>query len=591
MSRIKTVFYNDVNPEKPLDEYPRPQFARDNWLNLNGYFDYKITNADVAFPENFDGRIVVPFAIESALSGVEKTFLPTERLWYRKNVKLPSEFKNKRAILHFGAVDWETKVFVNKKLVGSHIGGYCSFSFDITDYIDSDEFELIVFVFDPTDKGWQQRGKQAIKSHGFWYTATSGIWQTVWMEAVDEKHIESIKLTPDTDNSKIKIETVLSGNFDCKIKATVLDSGKEVVSKEIGLNDEIEIENFKYWSPEEPNLYDIKFELKCGRKTTDNVTSYFGMRKFSIEKDENNIPRLFLNNKPYFQNGLLDQGYWADGGLTAPTDEAMIYDIKKMKELGFNMLRKHIKVEPARWYYHCDKIGMLVWQDMVSGGKELNVFHAGILPNIYGFVNPIVNIPFKDNKYKIFNRGEQLWRDNFKSELFEMLNMLYNVPSICCWVPFNEGWGQFDAKEIGDEVKAFDPTRFVDHASGWYDQKGGDFRSIHKYIVPVAAPKKEERPFVLSEFGGYSEIIDGHVWNKQKSFGYMMYKSKETLTKAYKNLFEKQIIPLIPKGLSATVYTQVSDVEFEVNGLLTYDRALVKVDEETVKDINKRMCY
>ncbi|MBQ1967393.1 MAG: glycoside hydrolase family 2, partial [Clostridia bacterium] len=343
------------------------------------------------------------------------------------------------------------------------------------------------------------------------------------------------------------------------------------------------------WSPENPFLYDFVLELTNGSET-DSVKGYFAMRKYSIGQHAG-YARLFLNNEPYFQRGLLDQGYWSDGGLTPPTDEAMIYDIEKMKELGFNMLRKHIKVEPARWYYHCDRLGMLVWQDMVSGGKALNTFHAGVLPNVQGVLNPIINLSKKDNAYKTFNRDRIEWRTQFEEELYEMIDSLYNYPSICCWVPFNEGWGQFDAKRIGDAVKAYDPSRFVDHASGWYDQKGCDFRSMHKYILPVILPKYDGRPIVLSEYGGYSQKIENHVWNWLKSFGYQMYTSKEALTNAYKKLHEKQIIPAIRKGLSATVYTQVSDVEFEVNGMLTYDREIVKLDEATVKELNAKMTY
>lgn len=592
MSHIKTVFYDKVDRSCPLNEYPRPQFQRDFWVNLNGEFDYAVTDANTAFPKEYEGKILVPFAIESALSGVERHITKDERLWYRKSFTLSDAFKDKRVILNFDAVDWECKVYVNKNLVGSHIGGYNSFSFDITDYVTDGENELVVYVYDPTDEGWQQRGKQASYSHGFWYTATSGIWQTVWLEAVSASHIDSIKLLPDIDKGVINVKSSIRAEGEYTLSATVYDGEKVVAEAEIGKDADIAVPDFKLWSPEEPNLYDMVLELSVDGVIADTVKTYFGMRKFSLGKDDKGYLRLCLNNKPYFHNGLLDQGYWCDGGLTPPTDEAMIYDIQKMKELGFNMLRKHIKTEPARWYYHCDRLGMLVWQDMISGGKALNPVHAGVIPNIHGVLVPFARLTVKDNQYRVFNRDKQEWRDNFKSELFEMIEQLYNCVSIATWVPFNEGWGQFDAKEIGEAVKAADPSRHCDHASGWYDQGAGDFRSLHKYILPVQLPKREEnRAFVLSEFGGYSQVLDGHVWNKAKSFGYMMYTSKESLTKAYRKLFEKQILPLISKGLSATVYTQVSDVEFEVNGLLTYDRAVVKVDEETVKDINARMTF
>ena len=590
MAHLKTIFYDKVDRNCPLAEYPRPQFERDFWVNLNGEFDYAITDANTAFPEKFDGKIVVPFAIESALSGVEKHITKDDRLWYRKNFTLSEEFKNKRVIINFEAVDWECRVYINKNLVGAHQGGYNAFSFDITDFVTDGENELVVYVYDPTDEGWQQRGKQATESHGFWYTATSGIWQTVWLEAVSAAHINSVKLLPDIDKGVINVKSDVAAEGEFALKATVYEGEKVVAEAEIAKDSDIAVPDFKLWSPEEPNLYDMVLELTVDGKIVDKVKTYFGMRKFSMGKDNKGYMRLCLNNKPYFHNGLLDQGYWCDGGMTPPSDEAMIYDIQKMKELGFNMLRKHIKTEPARWYYHCDRLGMLVWQDMISGGKALSQFFAGVVPIIQGGFIPVAAFSMKDNKYALFNRDKKEWREFFEKEMYEMMDQLYNCVSIATWVPFNEGWGQFDAARIGNAVKAFDPSRHCDHASGWYDQKAGDFRSIHRYTIPVQVPKKENnRAFVLSEFGGYSHIIDGHVWNKSKSFGYMMYSSKESLTKAYRKLFEKQIIPNIEKGLSATVYTQVSDVEFEVNGILTYDRAIVKVDEETLKELNSKM--
>ncbi len=590
MMTLATRWAEEAMCDLPLPEYPRPQMVREAWVNLNGMFDFAIGSAsDKAIPENYDSEIRVPFAVESCLSGVCKRVSKDNFLWYRKKVTLPESFKGKRTILHFGAVDWETKVYVNKECVGGHIGGYCPFSFDITDKLIEGENEIIVRAWDPTDEGWQNRGKQASESHGFWYTSTSGIWQTVWMEAVNYCSIESLKMVPDIDEGVLNLKVNHTCQCGGKLYAKVLDGEKTVFDGEISADCKIPVPEAKLWSPESPFLYTLKLTLDCeGEK--DEVSSYFAMRKYSIGQHDG-YARLFLNNEPYFQKGLLDQGYWSDGGLTPPTDEAMIYDIQKMKDLGFNMLRKHIKVEPARWYYYCDKLGMLVWQDMVSGGKALNTFHAGVLPNIQGVLNPLFNWSKKDNAYKIFNRDRIEWRTQFEEELFEMIDSLYNYPSICCWVPFNEGWGQFDAKRIGDAIKEYDPSRFVDHASGWYDQKGCDFRSMHKYILPVVLPKYDGRPIVLSEYGGYSQKIENHVWNWLKSFGYQMYKDKESLTKAYKNLHEKQIIPAIKKGLSATVYTQVSDVEFEVNGMLTYDREIVKLDEETVRDLNAKMTY
>ena len=588
MLTLKTRWADEAMCDNPLPEYPRPQMVRENWINLNGFFDFAITGEDTEWCEKYDEKIRVPFAVESGLSGLGRRVSAKDRLWYRKKFTLPEAFKGKRTLLNFGAVDWQCKVYVNKKEMGGHTGGYCPFAIDITDALKDGENELVVWVYDPTDESWQNRGKQASCSHGFWYVSTSGIWQTVWMEAVNESYIKKYKLTPDIDKGVLNIETDVIGEGTLKIK--VLDGETVVCERAIDKKDEIEVPEAKLWSPENPFLYDFVLTLEKDGAEADSVKGYFAMRKFSIG-EFGGYNRIFLNNEPYFQKGLLDQGYWSDGGLTPPTDEAMVYDIQKMKDLGFNMLRKHIKVEPARWYYYCDKIGMIVWQDMISGGQVLNMFYVGVLPNALTVLSPLVNIVKKDNSYKIFAREKLEWRNQFEEELFEMMDALHNYPSIGCWVPFNEGWGQFDAKRIGDAVKAKDPSRIVDHASGWYDQKGCDLRSIHRYILPFVAPKYDGRPIVISEYGGYSQIIDGHVWNKEKSFGYQMYKSKETLTEAYRKLHEHQIIPAIKKGLSATVYTQVSDVEFEVNGILTYDRELVKIDEETIKNINEKLTF
>ncbi len=585
MKHITTQWFDKVDKTCPLPEYPRPQLARKNWKNLNGIFEYAITDKNSDIPEKFDGDILVPYSVESELSGVNKALNENQLLWYRKKFTLDETFSGKRALLHFGAVDWQCKVWVNNKVAGEHTGGYNPFSFDITDLLSDGENELLIRVYDPTDAGHQQRGKQIRKPVGFWYTATSGIWQTVWLEPVNNCRIKSICLTPDIDKGIIKIETKHNCACGGKLTAKILDGGKTVFEGEIEACAEIEVPEAKLWSPESPFLYDLELTLDCdGEK--DEVASYFGMRKFSIVNGADGYPRLALNNKPYFQKGLLDQGYWPESQLTPPTDEAMIFDIQKMKDLGFNMLRKHIKEEPLRWYYHCDKLGMLVWQDMISGGKPLNPILAGALPNI--------NVHVKDNIYKAFNRDLPEWREEFKVELFEMIDNLYNCVSICCWVPFNEGWGQFDALEIGNKVKAYDPSRLVDHASGWHDQGGCDFKSVHKYIFPVHRPTKfraKGRPFVLSEFGGYSWNIKEHAWNPIRSFGYIPFTSKQAITKAYVNLHEKQIIPLIAKGLCATVYTQVSDVEFEVNGIYTYDRKILKIDENAIKDINSKMTY
>lgn len=581
---MKSIWTDKVDRANPLPEYPRPQFERDCWQSLNGEWDYYIATRGEKWVSTYNNKITVPFAIESLLSGVEKPLKPTDRLWYQKKFTVNEQLKGKRIILNFGAVDWQCKVYINKEQVGSHTGGYINFRFDITDFLNDGENTLTLCVYDPTESGWQQRGKQDNNPHGFWYTATSGIWQTVWLEGVGESYIEKIKLLPDIDKGTISIKTTLTNAENYSLVLTVYDSGNEIIETEISEDETVDMgKNFKLWSPEEPNLYNIAVELIQNGDTVDTVKSYFGMRKFSYGKDKFGIVRLFLNNKPYFQNGLLDQGYWPDGGLTPPTDEAMIFDIKETKRLGFNMLRKHIKIEPMRWYYHCDRLGMLVWQDMMSGGAYIGDFYAGVLPNI--------GVKVKDNNYKIFKREKKEARDNYKAELTQMIDQLYNVVSIFCWVPFNEGWGQFDALNICNYVKSLDKSRVVDHASGWYDQHGGDIQSMHKYVFPIVMPKLDKkRAFVITEFGGYQNKYTGHTWSENKTFGlYLKFKNKQTLTNAYKKLYEKQIIPLIDKGLCGTVYTQVSDVENELNGIFTYDRAHLKIDEKTLMDINKQM--
>ncbi len=585
MSTLKTRWTDSVDFDCPLSEYPRPQLVRNDWQCLNGKFDFTITGKTDDIPENFDSEIIVPFAPETLLSGVEKTIEPDNYIWYRKKFTLGECFSGKRTILHFEAVDWRCTVFINGKAVGGHQGGYIPFSFDITEHLIDGENELIVCAFDPTETGWQDRGKQVRKSTGFWYTATSGIWQTVWLEPVSEVYVKNVKITPNIDSSSVRVQTDFDSESDAQIRAIIKKDDEIVFAGKIERDEEIKLRDVELWSPESPFLYDIVIALCDSEENIiDAVSSYFGMRKFSIGYDDKAVPRLFLNNRPYFQTGLLDQGYWPDGGMTPPCDEAMIFDIKAMRELGFNMLRKHIKIEPRRWYYHCDKLGMIVWQDMVCGAKKIDMLLVGVLPNIF-----IRNI--KDDKYKWFGVDSTECREEHEKAVFETIDLLYNFTSISCWVPFNEAWGQFDAKRIGETVKKYDPTRVVDHASGWHDQKGPELKSVHQYILPFIAPKGDGRPLVLSEFGGYSRIIENHVWNRQKSFGYVMYKTKETLTSAYKKLFEKQIIPSIAKGLSATVYTQVSDVEFEVNGIFTYDRELLKIDGDTIREINSKLTY
>jgi hypothetical protein len=582
---LLSKYTSQINIQSPLDDYPRPQLVRSNWVNLNGLYEYNVLDKKISFPDQFIGQILVPFSIESAASGVKRTLGPDEKLWYRRTLEAPAISECERLILHFGAVDYESEIFLNQHLIGKNTGGYLPFEFDITDQVTPGMNELIIGVTDPTDTGYQERGKQVLNPKGIWYTATSGIWQTVWMEIVNDLCISNLKMIPDFDKSVLRIKPVISSLEDVKVALTISDHGKLV--RKCVLNDdcfnEVALPNFKPWTPESPFLYDVKIELSQNGIVKDVVKSYFGMRKFSIEPDNQGVLRLFLNNRPYFQTGVLDQGYFPDGLLTPPTDQAMIDDIEAMKQLGFNMLRKHLKIEPARWYYHCDRLGMLVWQDMPSGGQGFaSIWLSGILPNL--------GIRVSDHLYRRFKRDSLRSRNEYLSGLTGMIEHLFNATCLCTWVPFNKSWGQFDAKQTADYVKQIDPSRFVDHASGWYDQGGPDFQSIHKYVLKIQKPRTDKkRPFVLSEFGGYSLILPGHVWNEERSFGFKMFDSKEHLTEAYTDLIEHQILPLVGKGLCATVYTQLSDVETEVNGLLSYDRAEIKMDSVAVKAWNDNL--
>lgn len=573
--QLETIW--KVDRQNPLPEYPRPQFKRESFFCLNGPWQYCI-NTSGELPEQYEGEIIVPFSPESYLSGVGKKLLPKEFLFYKKTFSLPEQFKLPRTLLHFGAVDHSCACYVNGKEVGRHEGGYLPFTFDISDYIKKTDNEIVLSVKDYSDGRGAQTGKQRLKRGGIWYTAQSGIWQTVWMENIAKDYIEKIYITPHFDNSKISVQVVPQGEL-VNLRAQVFFQGNFVAQKDFeGLSAEIELKDFFAWTPKQPNLYDLKITCQ-----SDSIVSYFAMRKFSIEEKEG-IKRACLNNEPFFFNGLLDQGYWPEGLYTAPTDEALCYDIEKMKELGFNTLRKHIKVEPMRWYYYCDKIGMLVWQDMVSGGFK---YKSGVIAYL-----PFSGKTIKDYKYKTFARKTKASREAFINEYKQMCELLYNVPCIAVWVPFNEGWGQFDANAVAAYTKMYDTTRLVDHASGWHDQGGGDFCSRHVYFKKARfAPDKFERAVALTEFGGYGLKERGHVFNEKKTFGYKNFKNSAALTKAYQKLYKKEIIPQLKKGLCASIYTQVSDVEDEINGLLTYDRKVLKVDAQVIKDINEQLTY
>ena len=554
-----------------LTEYPRPQMRRNSYLNLNGRWEYAITDSD-ELPRRWDGTILVPFSPESALSGVGRSLQPGQTLWYRREVIVPQGFipADGRLLLHFGAVDQEAAVYWNGRLLGRHMGGYNAFTLDATDALGPRN-SLVVRVHDDTDASFHSRGKQKTRRGGIWYTPQSGIWQTVWMEAVPRHYIESLRIVPLFDQSAVEVMVRCSQPLQCE--ATV--DGRTVPFTS-GEPARIPMPDFRAWSPEDPYLYDLSVTLG-----EDRVESYFGMRKMEVRADRGGVKRLFLNGEPYFQSGLLDQGYWPDGLYTAPSDEALIYDIQTAKAMGFNLLRKHIKVEPMRWYYHCDRLGMLVWQDMPSGGGKYR-FSTITLPLVTG-------IHRRDNHYRAFARASSQGRGEYMDELEEMVGQLFNAPSVVLWVPFNEGWGQFDSTLVMERLRALDPTRPVDPASGWHDQGAGELRSLHVYFKPFRFRRdRRGRALALSEFGGYNLRVDGHCFN-QKDYGYRRLPDAAALWRDFSRLYEREVLPAVPRGLCASVYTQLSDVEDELNGLMTYDRRVVKLDADEVRELNEQL--
>jgi hypothetical protein len=584
---LMTRWAKEVSPKNAHPEYPRPQLVRKEWQNLNGLWDYAIRPKDEIRPATFDGKILVPFPIESALSGVMKQVVEQSRLWYRRTFVVPKRWSKKRILLHFGAVDWEAVVFVNGKEVGVHRGGYDSFSFDITEALKpSGEQEIVVSVWDPTDGGPQPRGKQVRKPGGIWYTPTSGIWQTVWLEPVNAITIDALKTIPDVDQGRVKIEAdVTSAPFSnmpegaTKFRVEVLDGDKRVGAIEeqasltgkqraVRVRSQVPLPNAKLWSPDSPFLYGLRLTLLDGGKKLDQVESYFGMRKISMARDGQGRLRMQLNHTNYFQLGPLDQGFWPDGLYTAPTDDALRYDIEMLKKLGFNMARKHVKVEPDRWYYWCDKLGLLVWQDMPSGDKTAEWRGPSGVD------------------------GREMTRTAesaaiYERELRALIDGRYNHPSIVVWVPFNEGWGQFDTVRILNLAKQLDPTRLVDGASGGNHFPAGDILDHHQYPGPGAPRGVTDRAMVLGEFGGLGLPVKGRTWQEEKNWGYRSYNNSGELTDAYLGLIRKLRPVIEESGLSAAIYTQTSDVEVEVNGLMTYDRALVKMDEAAIAAANK----
>jgi len=572
-NQLYTKWGSRINPDCVLPEYPRPQLRRSNYLILNGYWNYSISEEDKR-PDSFEGKILVPFSPESILSGVGRQLEPDQILWYERELLISYIPQNMRCILHFGAVDQTCKIYINNQMAGEHTGGYLPFSVDITKYIKYGSNLITVSVTDLSDSSFHSRGKQKLKRGGMFYTAQSGIWQTVWMEWVPQLYIKSLRIAPVMSEDLVRIEISMNDDFDpiyaeyLFFQVDIYDQGRLLASTVSRLPViELPFAGYIPWTPENPRLYDMV--ITAGE---DRVESYFAMRTVEIQKDEQGIPRIYLNEKPYFQKGLLDQGYWPDGLYTPPSDEAMVYDIMKAKELGFNMLRKHLKIEPLRWYYHCDRLGMLVWQDMVNGGEKYDMLLVGYLPTLF----PKLATRIKDHRYRRFGRRNAEGRAEWMKECADTVELLYNHPSIIVWVLFNEGWGQFDAANAYEMVHRLDPTRLVDHASGWFNQGCGDLVSIHNYFHPMKIKVHNKYPTVLSEYGGYAYYVKGHSYSLQL-YGYRLYLNRQDFIRAYREL-EERINSLIDKGLAAAVYTQLSDVEDEVNGLLTYDREICKLD-------------
>lgn len=580
---LATRWTKDVTPKNALPEYPRPQMTRSDWMNLNGLWEYAIQKIEDPRPASFDGEILVPYPVESALSGVMKQVDDTHLLWYRREFSIPKSWAGRRVLLHFGAVDWEAQVWVNGKLMADHMGGYDPFTCDITEALrKSGNQEITVRVFDPTDKGPQPRGKQVLSPEGIYYTPTTGIWRTVWIEPVPETYISNLKITPDVDRRSVDvIVNSFQKNVSAHVELSAPSGGALKLAASGGLGKAIRIifpkkTPMNLWSPNNPFLYDLRIKLMMGGKVVDTVRSYVGMRKISIAKDAGGTPRIFLNNAPLFMHGVLDQGFWPDGLYTAPTDAALRFDIESILSLGFNMARKHVKVEPDRWYYWCDRLGLIVWQDMPSGDA------------------------YPPNGAKEIQRTDES-AGYYNHELRAMIDSLYNHPSVVMWIPFNESWGQFDTVRVTDWVKMYDPSRLVDNASGWNDMGRGDVHDIHSYPEPNAPPIETHRAAVVGEYGGLGFTVGGHNWREGmariegknpesgRNWGYRDFKESEPLLRQYKSLMTLLERLIRWKGLSAAVYTQITDVEIEVNGLFSYDRDVLKYNRARIKEANNRL--
>ena len=576
--KIASPWAEKLNPAAPLPEYPRPQMVRSNWTNLNGLWQYAILpkTAD-AIPASYQGQILVPFAVESSLSGVGKTVGKDSLLWYRRTVSVPNS-KNKTVLMHFGAVDWQCTVYVNGKEVGSHKGGYDPFSFDITSALKSGASQdVAIRVWDPSDDGPQPRGKQVKRPHGIWYTPVTGIWQTVWLEAVPQTYISGIRNTPNLDAKTVNVQPLIEqAQAGDQVVVSAWDGANKIAETNATPNSEasLPIPNPKLWSPQSPFLYDLKYSLVRKGKVVDEVKSYFAMRKISMAPDKAGIQRMLLNGQFLFQFGPLDQGWWPDGLYTAPTDEALLFDIEKTKEMGFNMIRKHVKTEPARWYAHCDKLGLLVWQDMPSGDLG-NRWESR--PGVYGRATNKERTP----------ESESIFRTEWK----EIMEDLHNFPSIVVWVPFNEAWGQFKTKEIVDWTVKKDPSRLVNTASGGNFETVGHIIDLHNYPEPLMPDPElfgKDRVLVLGEYGGLGLPVENHTWQDKNNWGYQSFKSADELLKRYAEFIDR-MPHLVEKGLSAAVYTQTTDVEIETNGLMSYDRKVIKMPEAKLKEIHAKL--
>ncbi len=585
IQQLLTPYGEAVNKTLPLDDYPRPQFVRDNWQNLNGEWDYAICKSDEVFSE-YTGKILVPFSPESSLSGVGRVLLPDETLYYRREFTFHKT--GEAALLHFGAVDYACTITLNGLVIARHKGGYTGFTLNVSGLLKEGSNVLELAVTDPTDTGCQACGKQKLNRGGIWYTPQSGIWQTVWLEQTVKNYIKRYRYTPDVDAETLTVELTFAEEKEGYI-FSVEHGGREYRYFSGGENVTLKMGDImRLWSPEDPYLYRVKITTQSG----EIVRSYFAMRKISTEKI-GGFTRIMLNNKPYFQKGLLDQGYWSDGLYTAPSDEAMICDIKTMKDLGFNMLRKHIKVEPLRWYYHCDRLGMLVWQDIVSGSHFFEARdgkHPVLQPEREGKKVKKKIVSDGGENYDYLGRDSMESRAEYRKEAEREVKMLYNTPSVVLWTTFNEGWGQFDANYACAMVKEWDKTRLVDHASGWFDQGGGDVNSIHNYSKKPKYRKYSDddgRALVLSEYGGLTFRPDvEHVFDPDALTGYRRFRGSKNCTKAFVKLQKRLQKAFLKEGLCASVYTQVSDVEDELNGMLTYDRKVLKMDARLVRKAN-----